>query len=254
MPISRRVGSIVGALLAVLALARVAAAVPPTPLKFDPPEVTTWKPLGCRSVPTTDPVLGSRDRWRMLHSDGVNSDEVSIAAAPTFVADWRAEPATFNVAVPTFDRAGNLYFAPFLPYENVTMISLDPATGARRWAIPGTGAPVGACAPMVLNDPDHPGEEIVYQALYDRALAVRTDGTIVWDVPTGLTLTGVLRQDSVPGINYHPGLDAIVGLIPLRRMGTPDEVAPLAVFLCAASASYITGQVVSVNGGLNMVG
>lgn len=49
-------------------------------------------------------------------------------------------------------------------------------------------------------------------------------------------------------------LDAIVGLIPLRRMGTPDEVAPLAVFLCANSASYITGQVVSVNGGLNMVG
>jgi NAD(P)-dependent dehydrogenase (short-subunit alcohol dehydrogenase family) len=37
-------------------------------------------------------------------------------------------------------------------------------------------------------------------------------------------------------------------------MGTPDEVAPLAVFLCASSSSYITGQVVSVNGGLNMVG
>ena len=49
-------------------------------------------------------------------------------------------------------------------------------------------------------------------------------------------------------------LDAIGGLIPLKRMGTPDEVAPLAVFLCASSASYITGQVVSVNGGLNMVG
>lgn len=49
-------------------------------------------------------------------------------------------------------------------------------------------------------------------------------------------------------------LDAIVGLIPLKRMGTPDEVAPLAVFLCAPASSYITGQVVSVNGGLNMVG
>ena len=198
--------------LSVLVLVRVAAAAPPTPLEFDPPPVTTWKPVGCRSVPTSNPVLGGRDRWRMIHSDTVNSDEVSIAAAPTFAADWHAEPNTFNAAVPTFDHAGNLYFAPFLPFENVTMISLDPATGARRWAIPGTGAPVGACAPMVLNDPDHPREEIVYQALYDRALAVRTDGTIVWDVPTGLTLTGVLRQDATPGVNYHPGLDAIVGL------------------------------------------
>ncbi len=40
MPISRRLGSTVGALLAVLAFAGVAAAVPPTALTFDPPEAT----------------------------------------------------------------------------------------------------------------------------------------------------------------------------------------------------------------------
>lgn len=199
-------------ILAGLVLVQPAGAAPPNPLPFAPPLVTQWKPVGCRTVPWSNPVLGSRDRWRMLHGDIVNSDEVSIAAAPVIAPDWRAEPNTFNVTVPTFDRNGNLYFAPFLPYENVTMISLDPTTGARRWAIPGTGAPVGACAPMVLNDPANPGQEIVYQALYDRVIAVRTDGTIVWDVPSGLTLTGVLRQDAVPGINYHPGLDAIVGL------------------------------------------
>jgi hypothetical protein len=197
---------------AVLALATQAKALPPNPLPFDPPPLTTWKPTGCRTVPATNAVLGPRDAWHMLHSDIVNSNEVSIAMAPVFAPDWTAEPSTFNVAVPTFDNAGNLYFAPFLPYENVTMISLDPTTGARRWAIPGTGAPTGAVSPMVLNDPDHPGQQIVYQALYDRALAVRTDGTIVWDVPTGLTLTGVLRQDAMPGINYVPALDAIAGL------------------------------------------
>lgn len=205
-----------GPVLASIALAGTlvanAHAVPPTPLRFDPPPVTTWKPVGCRTVPTTNTVLGHRDGWHMLHSDGVNSDEVSIAVAPVFEADWLAEPDVFTVAVPTFDDAGNLYFAPFLPYENVTMISLDPATGTRRWAIPGTGAPVGAVAPMVLHDPANPGQQIVYQTLKNRALAVRTDGTIVWDVPTGLPLTGVLREDAMPGANYHPALDAIVGL------------------------------------------
>jgi outer membrane protein assembly factor BamB len=205
----------IGAVIAlVLGLADPTRAVdpPPTPREFAPPPLTAWRPEGCRTVPTNDPVLGSRDRWRMLHSDAVNSDEVSIALAPVFEPDWRAEPNTFNVAVPTFDAAGNLYFAPFLPHENVIMISLDPTDGSRRWAIPGTGAPVGAVSPMVLNDPDNPGEEIVYLTLRDRAVAVRTDGTIVWDVPTGLTLTGVLRQDSMPGMNYLPQLDAIVGL------------------------------------------
>jgi gluconate 5-dehydrogenase len=35
----------------------------------------------------------------------------------------------------------------------------------------------------------------------------------------------------------------------IPRMGTPEDVAPLAVFLASAGANYITGQVVAVDGG-----
>jgi 3-oxoacyl-[acyl-carrier protein] reductase len=45
-------------------------------------------------------------------------------------------------------------------------------------------------------------------------------------------------------------LDRILPLIPLGRMGKPEEVAEVVGFLASGKASYITGQVFSVNGGV----
>ncbi len=49
-------------------------------------------------------------------------------------------------------------------------------------------------------------------------------------------------------------LDAFVRAIPMRRFGKPSEVADAIVFMASNRADYITGQVLSVNGGLAMVG
>jgi acetoacetyl-CoA reductase/3-oxoacyl-[acyl-carrier protein] reductase len=47
-------------------------------------------------------------------------------------------------------------------------------------------------------------------------------------------------------------LDRIRGQIPVGRLGTPEEIARVVTFLAADQSAYITGQVWSVNGGLDM--
>jgi 3-oxoacyl-[acyl-carrier protein] reductase len=42
----------------------------------------------------------------------------------------------------------------------------------------------------------------------------------------------------------------IKSVIPMARLGTPGEVARVVRFLCSEDAAYVTGQVISVNGGM----
>lgn len=67
---------------------------------------------------------------------------------------------------------------------------------------------------------------------------------------------GVTVNAIAPGIIASPMADAafdaeaIARLVPAKRAGTPDEVAALAGFLASDEAGYISGQVISVNGGM----
>jgi 3-oxoacyl-[acyl-carrier protein] reductase len=46
--------------------------------------------------------------------------------------------------------------------------------------------------------------------------------------------------------------DLIKKMIPMRRLGQPEDIAKAAVFLASDDAGYLTGQVLTVDGGLSL--
>ena len=58
---------------------------------------------------------------------------------------------------------------------------------------------------------------------------------------------GLIETEMIEGVE----LERVLDLIPVRRLGQPDEVAAAVSFLMSRDASYITRQVIGVNGGLS---
>ena len=67
--------------------------------------------------------------------------------------------------------------------------------------------------------------------------------------PTDTELFHGLVSSSEEGKRF---LDAVVRQIPLRRLARPEEIANAVAFLAGDESSYITGQTLSVSGGLTM--
>jgi len=62
---------------------------------------------------------------------------------------------------------------------------------------------------------------------------------------------GFIATDMSEAVRNKAG-DLIKKMIPMRRLGQPEDIAQVAVFLASAESSYMTGQVLTVDGGLTL--
>jgi 2-hydroxycyclohexanecarboxyl-CoA dehydrogenase len=87
---------------------------------------------------------------------------------------------------------------------------------------------------------------------FTKALALEFGprGITVNTIPPGFIDTPMLRKAESKGL-LGKGVDANAASTPVRRVGRPEDIAAACAFLVRDEASYITGQVIGVNGGRN---
>lgn len=83
---------------------------------------------------------------------------------------------------------------------------------------------------------------------FTRALAVELAKR---GVTVNAIAPGFIETDMSAAVRNKAG-DMIANMIPMKRIGNPDDIAKVAVFLASDDSSYITGQVITVDGGLSL--
>jgi 2-hydroxycyclohexanecarboxyl-CoA dehydrogenase len=79
------------------------------------------------------------------------------------------------------------------------------------------------------------------------ALEYAAHGITVNTIPPGFIDTPMMQRSVDAGVVAR--MDELVARTPVRRAGTPEDIAAACAFLCSEQAGYITGQQINVNGG-----
>jgi 3-oxoacyl-[acyl-carrier protein] reductase len=83
---------------------------------------------------------------------------------------------------------------------------------------------------------------------FTKALAVELASR---GVTVNAVAPGFIETDMSEAIRNKAG-DLIKKMIPMRRLGQPDDIAKVVVFLAGPDSSYLTGQIITVDGGLSL--
>ncbi|MCB9946664.1 MAG: glucose 1-dehydrogenase [Rhodospirillaceae bacterium] len=210
---------------------------------------------------TVETCKGLAGRTMVLECDITNYDEV-VAKVDLF----EQRVGGIHVLV---NNAGWDQPIPFLEtgpafWDRVVSINLMGALNMHHVVLPRMVAQDGGKVVNIASDAARVGStgEAVYSACkgglvsFTKAVAreVARNGIRLNVVCPGPTETPLFQSFLGEG-NYGARLyDGLKRAIPLRRLGRPEDIPGIVAFLASDDADYITGQVISVSGGLTMHG
>jgi 2-hydroxycyclohexanecarboxyl-CoA dehydrogenase len=167
------------------------------------------------------------------------------------------------------NNAGWDTFKPFLKtdpafWQKIISINLTGALNLMHNVLPGMVERGGGKVVNIASDAGRVGSsgEAVYSACKGGIIAITktlarelaSKGVRLNTVCPGLTETGMLESFMQGAGNPDKLREAYRRAIPIGRLGKPDDIPGAVLFLASDDADFITGQTLSVSGGLTMHG
>lgn len=195
---------------------------------------------------------------------GVAMDVADPASVTRAIAEARERAGAITLLV---SCAGWDEMRPFLDTDEafqtrVLEINLAGPTRVARAVLPDMIAAGFGRIVLIASDAGRVGSsgEAIYAAAKGGLIAlakslareVVRSGITANSVCPGPTDTPLFRGLAAASPDGDRITQALERAIPMRRLGRPEDVAPAVAFLCSDAAGYVTGQTLSVSGGLTM--
>lgn len=195
-------------------------------------------------------IVARGGRGALVRFDVTSEEAVSAALAPLVAERGHVEALVNNAGV-TAD--GYLAMLPYEEWRRVLSVNLDGFFLVTRACLKGM---FGARRGRVVNVASLAGErgnagQVAYAA--SKAGLIGATKALALEVARWNVLVNAVSPGPLDvGMAARLDPDRLKPLIPLGRPGTADEAAGAVSFLLSEDASYITGQVISVNGGMGI--
>jgi 2-hydroxycyclohexanecarboxyl-CoA dehydrogenase len=201
-------------------------------------------------------VIDGRDRAIAVEVDITDRASVEAALRST---EEQLGPVSVLVNNAGIDKIERFLDSAESTWERITAVNFLGTVRCCHVVVPGMVERGGGSVICIASDAGRVGSsgEVVYSGTkggviaFSKALAreVAASGVTVNVVCPGPTDTPLLDQVAEVSQKLYDGL---ARAIPMRRIGQPADIAPAVVFLASDGAGFVTGQTLSVSGGLTM--